>query len=129
MDMRITFPGGRRVNAEFNGFAFPTDQPRNAGGDQSAPAPFELFLASLGTCAGIYVLDFLRRRNLNTTGLELRQRHEWNPATGRLDRVHLTIHLPEDFPARYHKAVVNAAGLCAVKKHLETPPEFQIGIA
>ena len=129
MEMRIHFPGGRRVTAEYNDFTMPTDQPRNSGGDQSAPAPFDLFLASLGTCAGIYVLDFLRLRNLDTQGLELVQRHEWNPQTGRLDRVILTIHLPEGFPDRYRKAVINAAGLCAVKKHLENPPEFQIETA
>lgn len=129
MEMRIRFPGGRKVNAEFNGFIHQTDQPLESGGGGTAPAPFDLFTASLGTCAGIYVLDFLRRRDLDTEGLEIVQRHEWNPDTGHLDRVVMIIHLPEGFPERYRKAVVHAAGLCAVKKHLENPPQFHIETA
>ena len=53
---KITFPGNKKVDAEFNGFTIKTDQPVNQGGVGSAPTPFETFLASLGTCAGIYVL-------------------------------------------------------------------------
>lgn len=129
MDMRIHFPGGKRVTAEYNGFSIATDQPLGGGSEGSAPAPFDLFLASLGTCAGIYVLQFLRQRDLETEGLEIIQHHKWNPQTGRLDQVTLTIHLPEGFPERYRKAIVQAAGLCAVKKHLETPPQFRIETA
>ncbi|HDP95789.1 MAG TPA: osmotically inducible protein OsmC [Candidatus Aminicenantes bacterium] len=126
MEMRIHFPGGKQVTAEYSGFSIATDQPVGSGGDGSAPAPFDLFLASLATCAGIYVLQFLRQRDLPTEGLELVQRHEWNQETGHLDRVMLTIHLPQGFPEHYRKAIIQAAGLCAVKKHLESPPAFQI---
>lgn len=128
MEMRVHFPGGKRVIAEYNGFTIATDQPVGGGGEGSAPAPFDLFLASLGTCAGIYVLQFLRQRDLDTEGLEITQHHKWNPSSGRLEQVRLAIHLPENFPERYRKAVIQAAGLCAVKKHLEAPPEFQIEI-
>ncbi|MDA8242639.1 MAG: osmotically inducible protein OsmC, partial [Elusimicrobia bacterium] len=57
-EMEITFPGGKKVNALWHGFEIATDQPKSSGGDNSAPAPFDLFLASLGTCAGIFVLGF-----------------------------------------------------------------------
>jgi len=127
MEMRIRFPGGKRVAAEYNGFTMATDQPAGAGGEGSAPAPFDLFLASLGTCAGIYVLEFLRRRDLDTRGLE--QRHEWDPQTGRLEKVDLELRLPAGFPEKYRQAVVQAAGLCAVKRHLDAPPEFHVHIA
>ena len=64
MEMVIDFPGGARVDAHFGPFTVMTDQPSKAGGEDSAPTPFALFLASLGTCAGIYVLGFCRQRNL-----------------------------------------------------------------
>ena len=54
MDMKVYFPGGKRVYADYGGFTIETDQPARGGGDDSAPAPFDLFLASIGTCAGIY---------------------------------------------------------------------------
>jgi ribosomal protein S12 methylthiotransferase accessory factor len=71
MEMRIRFPGNKAVSAQFNGFTVLTDQPKESGGDDSAPAPFDLFLASIATCAGIFVLSFCRKRGLSTAGLEL----------------------------------------------------------
>ncbi|MCK5331318.1 MAG: osmotically inducible protein OsmC, partial [Candidatus Marinimicrobia bacterium] len=62
MDMKITFPGGKKINAEYNGQIIKTDQAVASGGNGSAPEPFDLFLASIGTCAGIYVLGFCQQR-------------------------------------------------------------------
>jgi ribosomal protein S12 methylthiotransferase accessory factor len=73
MDMKITFPGGKKVNAEIDGFTHKTDQSLISGGDESAPEPFSVFLSSIGTCTGIYVLRFCQERNINTTGMEIIQ--------------------------------------------------------
>ncbi len=126
MNMTITFPGGKRVDAHFNGFTLKTDQPIRGGGEGSAPAPFDLFLASIGTCAGIYVLGFCQQRGIDTTGLEIEQTMNYNPATRLIDQINLTIHLPENFPEKYKSAVISAANLCAVKRHLENPPRFNV---
>ncbi len=80
-EMVIDFPGGVRVDAHFGPYTIKTDQPPAGGGEGSAPAPFSLFLASLGTCAGIYVLGFCRSRNLPTEGIRLVQRMEADPVT------------------------------------------------
>ena len=126
MEMRIKFPGGRKVSAEFDGMTVMTDQPKEAGGDGSAPAPFELFLASLGTCAGIFVLSFCRKRDLPTEGLEIVQQAHWDEAEHRVSKITLTIKLPAGFPEKYRDSVVSTAALCTVKKHLAKPPEFEI---
>jgi len=126
MDMEISFPGGKRVDASSNGFVIKTDQPAQGGGEGSAPTPFTLFLASMGTCAGIYVLGFCQQRGIATDGIRIRQRVEFNPMTRLVARVNLDIDLPEGFPERYAPALVRSAELCAVKKHLENPPEFNI---
>jgi len=121
MEMEIVFPGGARVDAiTADGMRITTNQ------DGSAPAPFGLFLASLGTCAGIYVLSFCRQRGLPTEGMRIVQRMDFNPLTHMVDRVELDIQLPPDFPERYKEAVVRSAELCAVKKHLENPPVFDV---
>lgn len=124
MEMVIDFPGGAKVDAHFNGYTVHTDQPPMGGGEGSAPAPFSVFLASIGTCAGIYVLGFCRQRGLPTEGIRIVQRMYTNPATRLVGKIDLEIQLPEGFPERYKEALVNTANLCAVKKHLESPPTF-----
>lgn len=126
MDMKITFPGGKKVNAEFNGFTHKTNQAITSGGEGSAPEPFALFLTSIGTCAGIYVLGFCQQRGIDTKGMEIIQSMNFNLTSGMIDKIELNIVLPDGFPDKYKKAVINSANLCAVKKHLETPPQFSI---
>ncbi len=122
MEMVIDFPGGSRVDAHFGPFTVQTDQPPSA----SAPTPFALFLSSIGTCAGIYVLGFCRQRGLSTDGMKIVQRVFSNPMTGMVEKIDLEIQLPQGFPEKYREAVINSAQLCAVKKHLEHPPKFEI---
>jgi ribosomal protein S12 methylthiotransferase accessory factor len=126
MQIEVTFPGGDRVDAHFGGFTVPTDQPSPRGERGSAPSPFALFLTSIATCAGIYVLRFCQERGLPTEGLRMQQRSITDPASGLIGRVELEIGLPPGFPERYRPALIRAAELCAVKKHLEHPPAFQI---
>ena len=126
MEMLIDFPGGARVDAHFNGFTVRTDQGPQGGGEASAPTPFDLFLASLGTCAGIYVLGFCRQRGLPTEGIQLRERVLRNPETRKLEAVEIDIEVPPTFPEKYHAALGRAAAPCAVKKQLEAPPAIQV---
>ncbi len=126
MDMTITFPGGARVDAQFGSHVIRTDQPSHSGGEGSAPAPFSLFLASIGTCAGIYVLGFCRQRGLPTDGIQIVQRMEPDPRTGMIGQIGLDIQVPATFPEKYRDALVRAASQCAVKKHLENPPTFDV---
>jgi len=126
MDMTMTFPGGARVDAEVGSFTIRTDQPPQAGGEDSAPAPFTLFLASIGTCAGIYVLGFCRQRGLPTDGIRIVQRMHANPLTGMVGQVDLEIQVPPSFPEKYRQALVRSAEQCAVKKHFEQPPQFEV---
>jgi putative redox protein len=124
--MTVTFPGGKRVNAEFDGFEVATDQCVDSGGDGSAPEPFEYFLASLATCAGIYVLGFCQKRGIQHDGLRLVQKWDRDERSNRLTAVHISIEVPADFPAKYRDALIRVANQCTVKKTLEQPPEFMV---
>jgi len=126
MEMIIDFPSGARVDAHFANFTVKTDQPPMGGGEGSAPTPFALFLSSLGTCAGIYVLGFCRQRGLSTDGIRIAQRMHSNPVTGLVGKIELEIQVPSDFPEKYRPALIRSAEQCAVKKHFETPPSFEI---
>jgi putative redox protein len=122
----VTFPGGKRVDAEYGGFTFKTDQPPEAGGEGSAPPPFDLFLASIATCAGIYVKGYCDARGLATEGLGLAMHVEREPEKGRVVRLAIEIELPPGFPEKHREAVIRAADLCAVKKHILAPPAFEV---
>jgi ribosomal protein S12 methylthiotransferase accessory factor len=126
MTIRVTFPGGKRVDADLGSRVITTDQSLENGGGGTAPEPFELFLASLATCAGVYVLGFCQARGIKTDGIELIQHHHIDETTRRLERVELEILLPPDFPEKYRVAVERAAAGCRVKKALSSPPELQI---
>lgn len=124
MEMQISFPGGVSVQADYKGFQVLSDQPEAAGGAGSAPSPFDLFLISLGNCAGFFALRFCQQRELSTTGLALTLASERNPETKRLDRIKLRIQLPDGFPEKYRQAIIKATDQCAVKKAILDPPEF-----
>jgi putative redox protein len=122
MEMIIDFPGGSRVDAHFGPFTVKTDQPPAA----TAPSPFEIFLASIGTCAGLYVLGFCQQRNLPTEGIRILERINHSQTTGMVETIGLEIQVPPDFPEKYRDALIRSASLCAVKEHLENPPRFEI---
>jgi ribosomal protein S12 methylthiotransferase accessory factor len=126
MDMLITFPGNKKVDSTYKGFTVHTDQPVSEGGENTAPEPFDLFLASIGTCAGIYVSSFCRERQVDTTDLRLILSFSHNATTGMVEQIDIQIKLPSDFPEKYKAAVIRTAEMCFVKKHLSAPPRFHI---
>lgn len=126
MTMEITFDGGKVITAHLNGHVIRTDQPLQAGGGNTAPAPFELFLASIGTCAGIYVKSFCDQREIPADNIRIIQSVEFDPVKRLPATISLDIQLPADFPEKYKAAVINAAELCLVKKTINNPPEFVV---
>ena len=124
--MEMTFPGGVAVDAHFEGTTIRTDQPVRHGGGGTAPAPFELFLASIGTCAGFYALRFCQERQIPTEGMSVSMAWERNPATKLISDIRIQISLPPGFPEKYRTAVVRAADQCTVKKHLLEAPAIEV---
>jgi putative redox protein len=124
--MEITFEGGKVVTAHSHGHIIRTDQPVLSGGQNSAPSPFELFLASIGTCAGIYVKSFCDNRKIQTEHIKIIQSVEYDEESGLPVNIKLDIKLPPDFPEKYKEAVISVAELCKVKKSMATPPVFEV---
>ena len=124
--MTVSFPGGKRVDAEYGGFTIKTDQSPKGGGEGSAPQPFDLFLASIATCAGIYVKGYCDTRGIPTENLGLEMQIERDHEQHRIGRLVLEIKLPDSFPEKHREAVIRAADLCTVKKQILNPPAFEI---
>jgi putative redox protein len=124
--MEITFEGGKVVTAVTHGHTIRTDQPLDNGGGDSAPSPFDLFLASIGTCAGIYVKSFCDKRQISTEGIKLVQKTVFDEETDLPTSISIDIQVPEGFPDKYLNSLISVAELCKVKKTMLNPPVFDI---
>jgi ribosomal protein S12 methylthiotransferase accessory factor len=130
MDIQVSFPGGRKVDARVGDFIIQTDQSVKDGGQGSAPPPMMYCLASLATCAGFYVVSYLQSRNLPTDGVTVTQTHEL-VGEGRkkhIGQVNLSIHLPAGIDSKHHAPLIRAANTCAVKKFIESQPGFDVKV-
>ncbi|MBN2381279.1 OsmC family protein [bacterium] len=125
-DMEIYFPKGKRVDVQYDGFVIKTDQSVKHGGEASAPAPFDLFLASIGACSGVYVLSFCQKRDIPTDKIKLRLSTQYNEQKKLLDEITITIELPPDFPEKYVQPIMRSAEMCTVSKHLYDPPAIKL---
>ncbi|MBN1884876.1 MAG: OsmC family protein [Candidatus Krumholzibacteriota bacterium] len=126
MDMLVSFPGNKKVYADYKGYTIETDQAVHAGGDGTAPAPFDLFLASLATCSGVYVVYFCQNREIPYEDITVRMRIERDPESKMIGRIGIAVELPPEFPEKYVKPLLAAVNLCTVKKHLYDPPEIEV---
>jgi putative redox protein len=129
MRIETSFPGGVRVDADVRGFRIATDQPVAYGGEGTAPAPFDLFLASLATCAGLYAVQFCRQRQIPTEGLALSLEALRDPETRLLSDLRIDLTLPLEFPEKYRAAIERAVDLCAVKRVIDVPPRMRTVVA
>jgi len=121
----VELEGGVRVVGVIGRHRVVTDQPPAGGGADSAPAPFDLFLVSLATCAGLYAARFLDARGLDREGLAIElveRRDAGEPA--RVAELELRLTLPTGFPEKYREAIARAVDQCAVKRHLDRPPRL-----
>ena len=125
-EIKVTFPGGLRVDAEYKGHVVKTDQPIHQGGEGTASSPFDLFLVSIAACAGFYALAFCKERDIPTEKAGVVMRMEKNPETKMIGKISIEIDLPAEFPERYKRAIIKAVDTCTVKAHLLKPPVIEI---
>ena len=115
----------RRIDATVHGHLIRTDQPIARGGDDKAPSPFDLFLASIGTCAGLTVQTFCVKRDIPYVGIGIIERVALDDH-GVLTGVDVQIKLPEGFPERYVTALHKVVAQCAVARSLLARPNFTV---
>lgn len=128
MDIEVFYEEGKKVNARIGNHIIKTDQRIDGGGEDSAPEPFDYFLSSLATCAGIYVKVFCERRGIDTSEIKLLQKHERDPETHKISAINLEILLSDDFPLKYRQAIISAANQCTVKRIIAEPPPINVSV-
>ena len=128
MDLEIILSNRMTVSAHYGEYVIKTDQPVLAGGEGAAPSPFDLFIASIGTCAGYYILSYCHKHGISTQAISILEHAHRDPATHMVTKIELLIKVPPDFPMKHADALIRTANLCAVKKHLEHPPSIETSL-
>lgn len=126
MDIKVVLGENQKVEAHHKGFVIHTDQSKSSGGEGAYPSPFDLFLASIATCAGYYVKSFCQQRGIPEEGIQVVQTMHRNSETRMIENIDIEIGLPEDFPEKYHQSIIKAAEACSVKKHVVQAPSFSV---
>jgi putative redox protein len=125
-ELKVVFSGNYMIDVEYKGFTVKTDQPARDGGDNTAPAPFDLFLVSVAACAGFYALAFCRERQISTEGLGVTMTTERGEVSRMIDKISIVVDVPPGFPEKYRSALAKAVDHCTVKAHMMRPPQFEI---
>jgi putative redox protein len=105
------------------------DQPADLGGDDTAPTPTELFVASLAACVAFYAGRYLTRHGYSRDGLAVHT--DFDMATDRPARVaavRTTVRVPDGFPAERRAALAAVASHCTVHNSLTTRPEVIVTV-
>jgi putative redox protein len=124
----VTGEGGLRFTASIRGHQVHTDQPLNAGGEDSAAMPLELLAASMGTCIALYAHQFCAARGIAADGLTVEVGYETAKGPKRISRFDVGVLLPEGFPDQYRDAVERAVKSCPVHNTLSHPPEINVAL-
>lgn len=123
--IRVTHQGGDRLVMSVRGHEIHSDQPVEDGGEDSAPTPTELFLASLAGCVTFYAARFLRRHGLATEGLTVTCNYNWAANPTRIGGIDLSVEAPALTDER-REAFLKVVEHCTVHNTLRQPPEVHI---
>ena len=114
----VVFPENKKVDVTFGQFTIQTDQSKKNGGEETAPEPFDIFIASLGACAGIYAKSFCDTRDIPTDHMHLTIDVRFKKGQSYLDQINITLHVGRQFPEKYEKPIIKTMNGCAVKNQL-----------
>jgi putative redox protein len=118
--------GGDRFAIDVRGHRIHIDQPVDNGGEDTAPAPTELFAASLAGCVAFYARRYLARHNLSSDGMAVEAEFS---AGGKPNRItEITMHLtpPASLPAQRRDAFLAVASHCTLHNTLAHPPTVEV---
>jgi putative redox protein len=105
------------------------DQPTADGGQDTAPTPTELFVASLASCVGFYARRYLARHHLPTTGLTVTADYTMGTRPARVTDIRVDIDVPDGVPADRREALLAVASHCTVHNTLADDPQVTIALA
>jgi uncharacterized OsmC-like protein len=105
-----------------------SDQPDASGGFDEGMTPPELMLASLGSCAGYYAAQYLRKKGLASEGTLVRVTAGKATGPARLENFKIDLQLPVPVGDDHRKGVEEAVHHCLIHNTLLHPPTITIEV-
>jgi uncharacterized OsmC-like protein len=120
---------GEAYEVTVRGHRLVVDQPADAGGQDSAPTPTELFVASLATCVAFYAGRYLTRHGYSREGLAVSVGYDMaTDRPARVRGVRLRVHVPDGVPPQRWAALRAVVSHCTVHNSLAVPPSVTIDL-
>jgi uncharacterized OsmC-like protein len=127
--VHVEHRGGDRFDIEIRGHTITVDQPIDVGGDDTAPTPTELLVASLASCVAFYARRYLARHGLDTNGLAVHAAYELADRPARVAAMHVQLMVPPGVPQSRLQPLLTVASHCTVHNTLVDPPRVSITLA
>jgi putative redox protein len=128
MEVTVEHLGALQFEIKARQHAIVSDQPPENGGHDEGMTPPELLLASLGSCAGFYAAQYLRKHKLATAGTRVRVTAEKVKDPARVDNFHIEVETPAALSEQHRGGVEDAVHLCLIHNTLLHPPNIEIEI-
>jgi uncharacterized OsmC-like protein len=129
MEVLVDYLGAVQFEARARTHAIACDQPEEKGGFDEGMTPPELMLASLGTCAGFYAVQYLKARHLDARGLSVRVVSKLARDPARLSSFEIKVQVPIQLDERHREGVLRAVKSCLIHNTLLNPPRIEVDIA
>lgn len=127
--MTVSFLAGEAYEVGVRGHHVLVDQPVQDGGQDSAPTPTELFVASLATCVAFYAGRYLTRHGYSRDGLAVSASFDMaTDRPARVTRIRIQVTVPAEVPAERRPALAAVVSHCTVHNSLAAPPEVSIDL-
>ncbi len=128
LEVSVEHLGAVQFEIKARGHVIVCDQPAENGGFDEGMTPPELMLASLGSCAGFYTVDYLKRQKLAAEGTKVRVTAEKAKNPARLDHFKIEVEVPAGLSEEHVKGVEEAVHRCLIHNTLTHPPKIELEI-
>lgn len=119
---------GVKFSIETRHHSIVCDQPLENGGADQGMTPPELMLASLGSCAAFYAVQYLKTRGLADGGVEVSVTAEKLRGPARLGNFQIDVTSPVPLNGDQEQAMMNSVRHCLIHNTLLTPPEIELNL-
>ncbi len=124
--MTVRYTGGRAFKAVARGHEVVTDLPSESGDPEAGMTPPELFMASLGTCIGVYAVSYCEKAGFDCTDLTVTLSWEKDDSGSRIGSVSARLALPRADPGNRREAILKAATSCYLHNTVSKWPGLEI---
>jgi uncharacterized OsmC-like protein len=129
MEVKVSHLGQVKFKIQSRSHSILCDQPTDNGGEDAAMTPPELMLASLGSCAAFYAVQYLKTRNLAESGVEVSVTAEKLKAPARLGEFNIRVEYPVELNQEQTEGLMRSVKHCLIHNTLLAPPQIRIELA